>query len=188
MTNLHIFLISLIIPIAVNFAVPIAFAVLNRRSRKKENKMDKDDFIIYFISPKLVISLSIFMTLLCALLCVACYFAEVDDFPYWIFSAIVVVLVPVELLIMSRWKLAVKGEKIIFTFLFGKPTEYDIREITHLIAQKTFKNNIGYVAYCGTKKAFDFSSHQTGAILFIKKAEEYKIHIRELPEIPPTLF
>lgn len=188
MNDFRIFLLALIIPIVVNITVPIVFAALNRRSRNKEKKMDKNDFAIYLVSPKLVIGFSVFITLDCAVLCLACYFAEVTDFPYWIFSIIAVVLVPAELTIIARWKLAVKGEKIIFTPVFGKPAEYDIGKITHLTAQKIFDTNISYLAYCGTEKAFDFSSHQAGAMLLLKKIEEYEIPIDELPQTPSTLF
>lgn len=168
------FLSIFVVPFAVGILTPAIFTVIKSNNLKKEIQMNINSFVVGY-STGLSVSLLLFAILLSVVLLVLNIY-EHSNLSTNLIVPIFILLFAFGAYSLSREKIIIDRDTIVFTPTFGKNKIYHFKDITKIETDILSNGTVVYSVYTN-KKIFSMDSMKIGVNLFLQKAQKFNIVI-----------
>ncbi|MDR3365316.1 MAG: hypothetical protein LBS91_10305 [Clostridiales Family XIII bacterium] len=141
-----------------------SFSAARRNAQRKPPSGDRMNFVVR--APGVVRGLGIGCAACFGLVLALCSFLAAYDPNYPFYASVFGVLCTIGIILLFysiRWKLAVNGDKLVLTPLFGKDKVFYVRNVTHIKVD----GSRGVRAYADQKRLFSALSISPGISLLI---------------------
>lgn len=173
------YLSLVVVPCMVALFTPMVFCIIQEANRKKEAKMNKDDFIICYSLGWTWLSI-ITSVVLAIILILLNIFYEVK----WVVNVIMIPFIVIFIVgayAFVREKVVIKKDEIIVTPILGKTKIYTFTEIEKLKEVSWSNGTISYKVY-KEKVIFSISNSMLGYNLFMARVKAEKIKVETVEE------
>lgn len=170
-------MIYFIVPFCVAITLPLVIHLINRSIRKKESKMNENDFIVRVSEAGVVICI-LGTILFCTLVSLLNFFDALNLLKNIIISPLYIIFILAWLEIVRK-KIIIKGDKILFYPMLGRIKKYSFDDIIKIFVISYTNGTIIYKIMGREKKLFSFANTSVGHNLFISSAKKKGIEIIE---------
>lgn len=166
-----------VVPFVVGILTPAIFTVIKSNNLKKETQMNISSFVVGY-STGLSVSLLLFAILLSVVLIVL-NICEHSNLYTNLIVPIFILLFAFGAYSLSREKIIINRDTIVFTPIFGKNKIYYFKDITKIETDILSNGTIVYSVYTN-QKIFSMDSMKVGVNLFLQKAKKFNISIKNI--------
>lgn len=154
-------LLTILTPLIIGFGAIAVFALARREKTRKNDKLNRCDFVARSTYTWGVIMITINTVI--ALILILGNIEDPFGIGFNIFLGALFVLFSLGILQAFRERVIVKGERVIYVPTLGKAREYTFDRIERVEKRKT-----GIYVYVNGKKAFTLDPSGIGSLLFVE--------------------